>query len=189
MDELAHELEIDPLDFRLQYLHNTPRFIGVLEELAKQSSWRNPNDSNRAKGMAILKLRDSIVGHVAEISRNEDSKITIDKITAVIDCGIVINPDIVRQQVEGAIVMGLSSSFKKEITISKGQVDQKNFDTYPILRFSECPDIDVHIIASKEDPGGVGEVGMPGAAPAVANAYFDLTGKRIRKLPFDLNSG
>jgi isoquinoline 1-oxidoreductase beta subunit len=188
MDELAHEVETDPLDFRLKYLHNSPRFLGVLEELAKQSSWRDPTDSNEAKGMAILRLRDSIVGHVAVLSRKESGSINLDRIIVVVDCGIVINPDIVKQQIEGGTVMGLSSSFKKEITLNEGKVNENNYDSYPIVRYSECPEIETHIISSTENPGGIGEVGMSGVAPAVLNAYFNLTGKRIRKLPFDLYS-
>lgn len=188
IDEVAHELGLDPLDFRLEHLKHASRFTAVLEELSKLTGWRTAKKPNTGKGIAILRLRDSIVGHVAELSHDENNRIVIDKITAVVDCGIVINPDIVKQQMEGAIVMGLSTSFKNEITISKGKVEQNNFDSYHILRYDECPQIEVHIMPSEEDPGGVGEVGMPGAAPAVANAFFDLTGKRIRKLPFDLYS-
>jgi isoquinoline 1-oxidoreductase beta subunit len=138
--------------------------------------------------MAVLRLRNSIIGHVAEVSKSEDGGIKLEKITAVIDCGIVVNPAIVRQQVEGAIIMGLSSSFKKEITISQGKVDQQNYDTYPVLSISETPKIEVNIMKNNEEPGGVGEVGMPGVAPAVVNAISDLTGHRIRKLPYDLTS-
>ena len=188
IDELAHEVKTDPLDFRLNYLRNSPRFIGVLEELAIQSSWRDPTDFNEAKGMAILRLRDTIVGHVALLSRKESGSINLNRIIVVVDCGIVINPDIVKQQIEGGTVMGLSSSFKKEITIHKGKVNENNYDSYPIVRYSECPEIETHIISSTENPGGIGEVGMPGIAPAVLNAYFNLTGRRIRKLPFDLYS-
>ena len=126
------------------------------------------------------------MGNVAQVSRDGNGKIRMDKITSVVDCGIAVNPDIVRQQIEGGIVMGLTASFKGEITLAKGKVEQSNFDNYDMLRFSECPEIEVHVMPSTEEPGGVGEVGMPPAAPAIANAIFDLTGKRIRKLPFEL---
>ena len=186
MDEIAYEIKSDPLDLRLSYLKNEPRFVRLLEKLAELTSWRINLRPNHGKGISVLRLRNSVVGHVAAVSKSEDGGIKLDKITVVIDCGIVINPDIVRQQVEGATIMGLSSSFKKEITISDGKVDQENYDTYPILSISETPEIEVHIIDSSEEPGGVGEVGMPGVAPAVVNAIFDLTGHRIRKLPYDL---
>jgi isoquinoline 1-oxidoreductase beta subunit len=188
IDEVAHELGLDPLDFRLEHLRHASRFIAVLEKLSKLTGWRTAKKPNTGKGIAILRLRDSIVGHVAELSHDENNRTVIDKITAVVDCGIVVNPDIVKQQMEGAIVMGLSTSFKNEITIVEGKVEQHNFDSYHLMRYDECPEIEVHIIPSKEEPGGIGEVGMPGAAPAVANALFNLTGKRIRKLPFDLYS-
>ena len=188
VDEVAHASGVDPLDFRLSYLRNAPRFVAVLEKLADLTDWRQAKKPGTGRGMAILRLRDSIIGHVAEVSRDEQNRIRIDKITAVIDCGVVIHPDTVKQQVEGATIMGLSSSFKKAITLTRGRVDQQNYDTFPILRYAESPDIEVHVMSSNEDPGGVGEVGMPGAAPSVANALFDLTGTRIRKLPYDLNS-
>ena len=188
MDEIANEVKSDPLDIRISFLEKAPRFVKVLEKLAQLTSWRTPSQNDHGKGLAILSLRNSIIGHVAQVSALEGGGINLEKITAVIDCGIMINPDIVRQQVEGAIIMGLSSSFKKEITISHGKVDQQNFDTYPILRISETPEIEVHVMKNNEEPGGVGEVGMPGVAPAVANAIFDLTGYRIRKLPYDLSS-
>ncbi len=188
VDEMADEMSQDPLDFRLKYLRHVPRFTAILEKLSDLTGWKHVKKPNTGKGVAIINMRDTIVGNVAEVSRDERGKIRMDKITSVVDCGIVVNPDIVRQQVEGAIVMGLTASFKGEITLAKGKIEQSNFHNYDMLRFSECPDIEVHVMPSHEAPGGVGEVGMPAAAPAVANAIFDLTGMRIRKLPFDLRS-
>jgi isoquinoline 1-oxidoreductase beta subunit len=187
VDEMADEMGQDPLDFRLKYLGHLPRFAALLEKLSDLTAWKEVIKPNTGQGIAITKMRGTIVGNVAQVSRDKNGKIRIDKITSVVDCGIVVNPDIVRQQVEGAIIMGLTASFKGEITLAKGKVEQSNFDNYDMLRYPECPEIEVHVMPSSEEPGGIGEVGMPPAGPAVANAIFDLTGKRIRKLPFELH--
>ena len=188
IDEMAHAAGKDPMEFRLLYLKKAPRFIDVLNRLYELTNWGTSKGPGRGRGISIMTLRDSIIGQAAELSRNKEGKVRISKITAVVDCGVVINPDSAKQQIEGAIVMGLSSAFQTEITIENGKAVQNNYNSFIICRYSECPEIKVELISSKEDPGGLGEVGMPGAAPAVANALFDLTGKRIRKLPFDLTT-
>ena len=122
---------------------------------------------------------------MAEIADVEivNGRIKVRRVWAVVDCGIVVNPDIVRAQVEGAIIFGLSAALHQEITVVNGVVQQSNFDTFPLLRMNECPEITVEILDIDRDPSGIGEPGLPPIAPAVANAIFDLTGRRLRRLP------
>jgi isoquinoline 1-oxidoreductase beta subunit len=133
--------------------------------------------------MAIHESFKSVVAHMAEVSL-KDGEVVIHKIVSAVHCGEVVNPEGAKGQVEGAIVYGLSAALGGEIRIEKGQVVTKNFDTYPVLRMSKMPTVEVHFVPSHETPTGLGEPGLPPTAPAVANALFHLTGKRIRKLPF-----
>jgi isoquinoline 1-oxidoreductase subunit beta len=187
MDELALAAKKDPLDFRLSLLKNHKRYTGVLQAVAKKSDWYETRAKDIGKGVAIVERSGAFVAMVAEVQRAQGD-IKVNKITTAIDVGTPVNPDIVRQQTEGCVIMGLTATYKSGINIVKGQVADPNFNTYHMLRINESPVLEVEVIDSTEHPNGAGEGALPTVAPAVANAIFDLTGKRIRKLPFDLQS-
>lgn len=182
MDELAHTSGKDPYHFRRDLLTLQPRYLKVLDTLAEQSHWDKPAPQGHYRGLAIHKSFGSIVGEVAEISLNATGEVTVHQVTCVIDCGIAVNPDTIKAQAEGSIVYGLSS-LTEAITLKNGRVEQSNFHDYPVLRMIDMPLIDVHIIPSEDSPGGVGEPATPPIVPAVTNAVFAATGKRIRHLP------
>jgi len=186
IDELAHAAKKDPLDFRLSLLHNHKRYTQVLQKVSEKSGWNSPREKDTAKGVAIVERSGAFVAMVVEIKKLKE-KIIITKITAAIDCGTPVHPDIIKAQTEGCIVMGLTSTYRSGLTIDKGKVVEQNFDTYKMLRIDECPEIEVHVIASIDQPEGAGEAGLPTVAPALANAIFELTKKRIRSLPFSQN--
>jgi isoquinoline 1-oxidoreductase beta subunit len=184
MDEIAHETKMDPFALRKKLLHKSPRHIAVLDLLQKKTGWGHAKPpKGRAWGVAIHESFKSVVGNLAEVSY-QDGELKIHKIVSVVHCGEVVNPEGAKSQVEGAIVYGLSAALTGEIKIEKGQIQTKNFDTYPVLRMSAMPVVEVHFVPSHDHPTGLGEPGLPPVAPAVANALFQLTGKRMRKLPF-----
>lgn len=185
MDELAHEAGKDPLEFRKNHLDND-RYQALIDELKEKSGW-DSREKNSGWGVAITECFDSIVGEVVKVSRNANGKIKIDKVIALMDCGWYVNPDIIRAQVEGSIIMALGAATKHETHFQDGMAVEKNFDKYKMPRMQDIPDIEVHIVENDERPGGVGEPGLPPFSPALCNAIFDLTGKRIRKLPFNLD--
>jgi len=185
IDELAHLAKKDPVAYRLAILPAASRYRGVLQLAADKAGWgRKKLPAGHAYGVAVHQSFDSYVAEVAEVSL-ENGKIRVHRVVAAVDCGQVINPDGVHQQIESAIVYGLSAALHGEITLDKGRVMQSNFNDYPPLRFSEMPLVEVHFVASSEAPTGIGEPGLPPIAPAVANAVFTLTGKRMRRMPFD----
>ena len=184
-DELAALAGRDPLLSRLQLLAEQPRHTGVLQLAADKAGWSKPVPVGRARGIAVAEAFGTWAAQVAEISI-KDNRVHVHRITCAVDCGMIVNPDTIRAQMEGAIVYGLTACLKGEITIDGGRVEQDNFDSYPLLRIDECPEIEVHIIDSSEPPGGIGEPGVPPVAPAVANAVFALTGKPVRSLPIRL---
>lgn len=185
IDELAHLAKKDPVAYRLGILPADSRYRGVLKLAADKAGWgKKKLPAGHAYGVAVHKSFDSYVAEIAEVSL-ENGKIRVHRVVAAVDCGIVINPDGVHQQVEGGIVYGLSAALHGAITVDKGRVVQSNFHDYAPLRFSEMPQVEVHIVASSEAPTGIGEPGTPPIAPAVANAMFKLTGKRLRRMPFD----
>ncbi|MCH8010583.1 MAG: xanthine dehydrogenase family protein molybdopterin-binding subunit [Candidatus Marinimicrobia bacterium] len=183
LDELAESAGEDPFDFRFKLLSNSPRHANVLKLVANKSGWGNPLPQGHYQGISCHESFGSFVAQVAEISINEEKGVKVHRVVCTIDCGQVINPDTVEAQVESAIAYGLTATIKSKITIKNGRVRQSNFHDFKILRMDEMPQIDVHIIPSTESPGGVGEPGLPPIAPAVANAVFAATGKRVRKLP------
>lgn len=185
LDEVAHAGGKDPFELRRELLANQPRHLKVLELAAEKAGWGTPLPEGRARGIAMRKSFESFVAEVAEVSV-EAGKVRVHKVVAAIDCGIAINPWNVVAQVESAIVFGLSAALYGELTLDKGRVQQSNFHDYPVLRMEEMPEIEVHVVDSDEAPTGVGEPGVPPIAPAVANALFTLTGKRIRRLPIRL---
>jgi isoquinoline 1-oxidoreductase beta subunit len=185
IDELAHAAQRDPLDFRRSLLAATPRVRAVLELAAAKAGWGTPLPKGRARGLAVHESFGSIVSQVAEVSVDGD-RIRVHRVTCAIDCGICVNPLGVRAQMESGIAYGLSAALHGAVTMKEGRVVESNFHDYRILRLYEMPQVDVHIVESREKSGGAGEPGTPPLAPAVANAVFALTGKRLRDLPFQL---
>lgn len=182
VDELAERAGRDPVEFRLAMLGGDPRLKRVLELAAERSRWTSPLPAARARGVAVLNDRGGRVAEVAEVSLERD-RIRVHKVTLVADCGLVVHPGIVRAQMSGSVVAGLTAALYGEITLDKGRVVQGNFNSYRMLRMPEMPEVDVHLVPSREEPGGVGEPGVPPIAPAVANALYRLTGVRARRLP------
>jgi len=183
IDELAHAAKKDPYEYRRDLLGKAPRHLGVLNLAASKASWGTPLPTGRARGIAVYKSFDSFVAEVAEVSVGPDGAPRVHRVVCAVDCGPVVNPDIVEAQMQSAIVYGLTAALWGEITIDKGRVQQSNFHDYRMLRLAEMPVVEVHIVPSSDAQGGVGEPGTPPIAPAVCNALFVLTGKRIRKLP------
>lgn len=184
LDEVAHAAGKDPMQLRRQYLTDE-RSQKLLDKMEEVSGWKK-RKKNEGFGVAITECFEATVAQVVKVSRKADGKVKIDKVWAVMDCGWYVNPDIVRAQVEGAIVMGLGAATMHEITFTDGLVDQRNFHSYQMPRIYDIPPIEVHIMENGEDAGGVGEPGLPSFAPALTNAIFDLSGKRIRTLPFKM---
>lgn len=184
MDELAHMAGQDPVQYRLALLEKAPRHADVLKLAAEKAGWGKKLPAGHAFGVAVHESFHSYVAEVAEVSL-EDGKVRVHKVTCAVDCGMVVNPDGVRQQVESAVVYGLSAALQGAITLENGRVVQSNFHDYTALRLSRMPQVEVHIVQSDAPPTGIGEPGTPPIAPAVANAVFALTGKRLRRMPFD----
>jgi isoquinoline 1-oxidoreductase beta subunit len=184
LDEIARKAMKDPLDLRRQYLKDerSQRLIDQMEEV---SGWKK-REKNGGYGVAITECFASTVGHIVKVSKDKTGGIHIDKVWVVVDCGWYVNPDIIKAQVEGSVVMAIGAATIHEITFKEGMVEQRNFYDYKMPRITDIPPMDIHIIENDEDAGGMGEPGLPAFAPALTNAIFDLTGKRIRKLPFDL---
>jgi isoquinoline 1-oxidoreductase subunit beta len=182
IDEMAHSSGKNPYQLRRALLRKKPRFIKVLETLADKSAWEKPAAKGRYRGMAIHESFGSIVGEVVEISVNGRGDVTVHRVVCVVDCGIAVNPSTITAQMESAIVFGLSA-LKEAITLKNGRVEQSNFHDFPVLTMADIPQIDVHIIPSEDKLGGIGEPGTPPIVPAVTNAIFAATGKRIRSLP------
>jgi isoquinoline 1-oxidoreductase beta subunit len=183
IDELSHASGQDPFEFRRSLLNRHPRHKAVLEVAAQKGGWTKPLKKGIGRGIALHESYGSIVAEVAEVSMNPAGRVNVHKVVCVIDCGTVVNPEIVKSQMESGIVFGLSAALHGAITFKDGRVEQSNFDDYQILRMYEMPAVDVFTISSGEPLGGVGEPGVPPIAPAVCNAIFSLTGKRIRSLP------
>lgn len=183
VDEMAVAAGKDPYEYRRALLAQNPRYRGVLELAADKAGWGKPLPAGRGRGIAVGQSFGSYTAEVAEVSVAPDGKVTVHRVVCAVDCGLTVNPEIVKRQMESAIAFGLSAALFGEITLKDGKVQQSNFNDYPVLRMSEMPKVEVHIVASTEAPGGVGEPGLPPAAPAVVNAIYAATGKRIRKLP------
>ncbi len=185
IDELAHAAAKDPVAYRLDLLRNNPRAAGALKMAAEKSGWGGALPAGSGRGVS---LHDSFGSHVAmviEIAVTETGEIKMKRIVAAIDCGLAINPDSVRAQLEGGIVFGLTAALYGEITFQNGRVMQSNFNNYRMLRMNETPPIEAYVVPSSESPGGVGETGTVSAAPALGNAIFAATGQRLRRYPFD----
>jgi len=181
MDELAAFKGTDPYKFRHELLGDKPRWRHVLEQAAERAGWGKA-PAGHFQGIALMEGYNTYMAQVAEVSVSNGS-LKVHRITCVADCGQVVNPGIVEAQIQGSIIFGLSAALWGEINIKGGQVQEKNFDTMRILRSSEIPALDIHVVASDLDPGGMGEPGTALVAPAVCNAIFAATGKRLRSLP------
>jgi isoquinoline 1-oxidoreductase beta subunit len=183
IDELAHAAGKDPFEYRRALLGKAPRHKAVLELVAARANWGASLPPGRGRGIAVCFSYGSYAAHCAEVSVAGDGTPTVHKIVCAIDCGIAVNPDQVKAQMEGGAIYALSAALAGEITLDQGRVQQTNFHTYPLLRIAQTPLTEVHILESGEAPGGIGEPGVPTVAPAVCNAIFAATGKRVRRLP------
>ncbi len=187
VDELAHLAGKDPYEYRRALLAKRPRHRRVLELAATSAGWGSPPPAGRARGIAVAEAFGSFCAQVAEVSMGTDGAPHVHKVVCAIDCGAYVNPNIIRAQMEGGIVYGLSQVLYGQITFRNGRVEQSNFHDYKVVRMPEAPAVEVHLVENDELPGGIGEPGVPPLAPAVCNAIFALTGKRIRKLPLDFD--
>ena len=182
IDELARSAGKDPVAFRRELLAKHPRVRKVLDVAAERAGWGSAPPQGRARGIAVHECYGSVCAQVAEVSLTGDG-VRVHRIVAAFDCGVIVNPLSVEAQVQSGIAFGLSAALRGKITFKDGQVQQSNFHDYPVLRMNEMPQVEVHLVSSGDKPAGVGEVGVPPVAPAVANALFALTGKRARALP------
>ena len=185
IDELATLAQKDPYQFRRELLLKQPRYIGVLDLAAQKAGWGKPLPKGVGRGIAVHSAFGSYVAHVAEVSVTAE-KIKVDRMVCAVDCGQYVNPGIIAAQIEGGAIFGASAALFQELTFEGGRLQQTNFNTFPVIRMNECPEIETYIVESNEKAGGIGEPGVPCAAPAIANALFAVTGKRIRRLPIRL---
>ena len=181
VDELAHELGEDPVRFRLERLSADSRVRGALELLVARGGWGSAPEGVH-QGIAVHESFGTVVAEQVEVALVNGAPV-VRRVVCAVDCGVVVNPDVVRMQLESAVVFALSAALHGEITIRDGAVVQGNFDDYPLVRIDACPEIEVHLVASERAPSGIGEPGVPPLAPALANAIFAATGKRLRELP------
>lgn len=185
IDELAAAAGRDPMALRVALLKNHPRHRALLELVADKAGWGSRLPAGTGRGVAIHESFGSIVAQVAEVSVAADGRPRVQRVVCAVDCGMAVNPEIIHAQMESGIVFGLSAAFYGAITFKDGRVQQSNFHDYPVLRINEVPEVQVHILESGEALGGIGEPGVPPIAPAVCNAIFAATGKRVRELPID----
>jgi isoquinoline 1-oxidoreductase beta subunit len=185
LDELAATAKQDAVAYRQVLLDKSPRARAVLELAAEKAGWGKPLPDRVGRGIAVQFVFATYMAHVAEVEVSRDGAVRVRRVVCAVDCGTIVNPDTVRAQIQSAIMFGITAALYGEITLKDGRVEQTNFDTYQILRMNEAPAIEVHIIQSPEPPGGMGEAGTSLIVPAVTNAIFAATGKRLRKLPVD----
>ena len=188
LDEVAYAGGKDPYELRRKLLEKQPRMLAVLDLAAKKANWGEKLPAGVGRGIATHFSFDSYVAQVVEASVGKGGEVRVHRVVCAVDCGLVINPDTVKAQMEGGIIYGLTAALKTEITLKDGRVEQGNFNDYPMLRMYESPEIEVYIVPSTESPTGVGEPGVPPVAPALANAIFAVTGKRMRRLPIRASS-
>ena len=185
IDELATATRQDAAAYRRALVDRNPRARAVLDLVVEKSNWAAPLPRGRGRGVALQNVFGSYLAQVAEVEVAPDGSVQVHRVVCAVDCGIVINPDTVEAQLQSGVIFGLTAALYGEITLKNGRVEQSNFDSYQMLRLNEAPTIEVHVIASQEPPGGLGEAGTSGIVPAVANAVFAATGKRPRKMPID----
>jgi isoquinoline 1-oxidoreductase beta subunit len=182
LDEMAHAGGKDPVELRRRLLAQAPRLLAALELAAEKAGWGKPLPAGRGRGVAVANNIGSNTVEIAEVSV-EKGKVKVHRVVCAVDCGVVVNPAGVAQQIASGIAFGLSAALKSGITVRNGRVEQTNFHQYDVVRIDEMPPVEVHIVPSQAAPGGIGEASTPGIAPAVCNAIFAATGKRIRQLP------
>jgi isoquinoline 1-oxidoreductase beta subunit len=187
IDELAAVARKDPLEYRRMLLSKSPRVKKVLELAAAKAGWNQSLPVGSGRGISLQKAFGSYVAQVVEVEASTEGQVHVKRVVCAVDCGMNVNPDAIREQIEGGIIFGLTAALFGEITIRKGRVEQSNFHDYRMLRISEVPAIEVYVLDSKELPGGIGEAGASALAPALTNAIFAATGRRLRKLPINRN--
>jgi len=185
MDELAAAANQDPIAYRLAFLEKSPRAKAVLELAAEKAGWGQTLPERGGRGVSLQNVFGTYMAQVAEVEVAKNGAVRVRRVVCAVDCGTVVNPDTVAAQVQSGIVFGVAAALYGEISLKNGRVEQTNFDTYQVLRMDEAPTIEVHIVPSTEQPGGMGECGTSCIVPAVANAIFAATGKRLRKMPVD----
>src|SRR5262249_21057881 len=185
MDELAAAAKQDPVAYRLALLGKSPRAKAVLELAAEKAGWGQPLPERVGRGVSLQFVFATYMAQVAEVEVSKDGTVRVRRVVCAVDCGTVVNPDTVQAQIQSAIIFGITAALHGQITLKDGRVEQSNFHDYEMLRINEAPAIEVHIVASSEPPGGMGECGTAAIVPAVANAIFAATGKRLRKMPID----
>jgi len=185
MDELAAAAKQDPVQYRRALLDETPRAKAVLDLAAEKAGWGQPLPKGVGRGVSVQVAFANYMAQIAEVEVATDGAVRVRRVVCAVDCGTAVNPDTVRAQIQGAVIFGITAALHGEITLKAGRVEQSNFDTYEVLRINEAPAVEVHIVQSSEPPGGMGEPGTSAIAPAVTNAIFAATGKRLRKLPID----
>jgi isoquinoline 1-oxidoreductase subunit beta len=186
IDELAVAAKQDPFEYRRALLDKSPRAKAVLELAAERAGWGRPLPTRSGRGISLLRaFGETYIAQVAELSVSNEGDVRVQRVVCAVDCGTIVNPDTVKAQMESGIIFGITAALFGEITIKNGRVEQGNFDDYRMLRINEAPLIEVHLVKSTEAPGGVGEPGTSAVIPAVANAIFAATGKRLRKLPIN----
>jgi isoquinoline 1-oxidoreductase subunit beta len=187
LDEVAHAAGRDPYELRRDLLAEHPRELALLDLVADKASWGSPlapiQGARRGRGIVLHESFGSLVAQVAEVTVHDDGVLKVDRIVCAVDPGVVVNPDTIDAQMRGGIVFGLSAALMQKITIQQGRVVEANFDSYPLASMTDVPAIEVHIAPSGEAVGGIGEPATPPVAPALGNAIFAATGKRIRTLP------
>jgi isoquinoline 1-oxidoreductase beta subunit len=185
MDELATAAKRDPVAYRLALLDKAPRAKAVLALAAEKAGWGKPLPERVGRGASLQHVFATYLALIAEVEVSKNGSVRVRRVVCAVDCGTVVNPDTVQAQIQSAIIFGITAALHGQITLKDGRVEQTNFDTYQMLRVNEAPAIEVHIIESSEPPGGMGECGTSAIVPAVTNAVFAATGKRLRKLPVD----
>ncbi|TFV49717.1 xanthine dehydrogenase family protein molybdopterin-binding subunit [Bradyrhizobium niftali] len=188
IDELAAAAGQDEVAYRRALLDHNPRAKAVLDLAAEKASWSSPLPKGRGRGIALQYVFGSYLAQVAEVEVAKDGSVRVHRVVCVMDCGTVINPDTVEAQIQSGVMFGVTAALYGEITLKNGRIEQANFDTYQMLRINEAPAIEVHLVKSTEPPGGMGEAGTSGIVPAICNAVFAATGKRLRKMPIDSNA-
>jgi isoquinoline 1-oxidoreductase subunit beta len=185
MDELAVAAKQDPVAYRLALLDKSPRAKAVLALAAEKAGWGQPLPERVGRGVSLQFVFATYMAQVAEVEVTEDGVVRVRRVVCAVDCGTVVNPDTVQAQIQSAVIFGITAALNGEITLKDGRVEQSNFHNYQMLRMNEAPDVEVHVVQSQEPPGGMGECGTSAIVPAVANAIYAATGKRLRKMPVD----
>ncbi|BBM83986.1 aldehyde oxidase [Candidatus Uabimicrobium amorphum] len=183
LDEVAHAAGKDPYEFRRELLASEPRHLKALELAISKSNWGKPLPKGHGRGLAVHSCFGSFVAQVAEVSVSKEGKVKVHNVVCAVDCGPIVNPNTIDAQIEGGIAFGLAAALHGEVTLKNGRAEQSNFYDYKVLRMDEMPKVETHIVPSTDKMGGIGEVAVPPIAPAVVNAIFDATGKRVRQLP------